>query len=158
MGSNRETVDCYVLQLRRGYGHRVLNNALNQDRNGMIHDPGELPRCSSSCRSFNHNACYIKGDDLDAYDFDCDELNISKVALMVNYLSMVQMLLLSPQRQFIYWTLDIQLSQGLIHMGISQVNLRSVFDEDTGWISILSSRETKSITLNVSGQYHNDIA
>ncbi|GKE51658.1 hypothetical protein Tco_1486814, partial [Tanacetum coccineum] len=31
-------------------------------------------------------------DDLDAYDSDCDELNTAKVALMVNFLIMVQML------------------------------------------------------------------
>nr|GEW45205.1 retrovirus-related Pol polyprotein from transposon TNT 1-94 [Tanacetum cinerariifolium] len=32
---------------------------------------------------FTHNATY-QADDLDAYDFDCDELNTAKVALMAN--------------------------------------------------------------------------
>nr|GEW26726.1 hypothetical protein [Tanacetum cinerariifolium] len=43
---------------------------------------------------FTHNAAY-QADDLDAYDFDCDELNTAKVALMANLSHMVQMLLLS---------------------------------------------------------------
>ncbi|GKG24297.1 hypothetical protein Tco_0392333, partial [Tanacetum coccineum] len=30
-----------------------------------------------------YNAAY-QADDLDAYDFDCDELNTSKIALMAN--------------------------------------------------------------------------
>ncbi|GJV22855.1 hypothetical protein Tco_1375550 [Tanacetum coccineum] len=38
-----------------------------------------------------HNASY-QADDLDAYDSDCDELNTAKVALMANFLIMVQML------------------------------------------------------------------
>ncbi|GJU41171.1 hypothetical protein Tco_1194128 [Tanacetum coccineum] len=35
---------------------------------------------------------FSTADDLDAYDSDCDELNTAKVALMVNFLIMVQML------------------------------------------------------------------
>nr|GEV46398.1 integrase, catalytic region, zinc finger, CCHC-type, peptidase aspartic, catalytic [Tanacetum cinerariifolium] len=40
-----------------------------------------------------HNAGY-QANDLDAYDSDCNELNTAKVALMANFLIMVQMFLL----------------------------------------------------------------
>ncbi|GJY50988.1 retrovirus-related pol polyprotein from transposon TNT 1-94 [Tanacetum coccineum] len=58
------------------------NNALNQERNGMIHDPG-IPEAQAIQTVITHNAAY-QVDDLDAYDSDCDELNTAKVALMAN--------------------------------------------------------------------------
>ncbi|GJW04346.1 hypothetical protein Tco_1563202 [Tanacetum coccineum] len=53
-----------------------LNNALNQEGNGMIMlKPHKMV--------ITHNVAY-QADDFDAYDSDCDELNTAKVALMAN--------------------------------------------------------------------------
>ncbi|GJX33552.1 hypothetical protein Tco_0243407 [Tanacetum coccineum] len=59
-----------------------LNNALNLRGNEMIHDQG-ITEGQATQTVITHNAAY-QADDLDAYDFDCDELNTAKVALMVN--------------------------------------------------------------------------
>ncbi|GKD88136.1 hypothetical protein Tco_1363643, partial [Tanacetum coccineum] len=54
------------------------NNALSLKGNGMIRE-------GQATQTFiTHNAAY-QADDLDAYDFDCDELNTTKVALMANF-------------------------------------------------------------------------
>nr|GEW78788.1 retrovirus-related Pol polyprotein from transposon TNT 1-94 [Tanacetum cinerariifolium] len=45
-------------------------------------DPG-IAETSSTHYAVTNNAAY-QADDLDAYDFDCDELNSAKIALMVN--------------------------------------------------------------------------
>ncbi|GKF97458.1 hypothetical protein Tco_0293279, partial [Tanacetum coccineum] len=42
-----------------------------------------IPEGQSTQTVITHNAAY-QDDDLDAYDSDCDELNIAKVALMTN--------------------------------------------------------------------------
>ncbi|GJX63785.1 hypothetical protein Tco_0296685 [Tanacetum coccineum] len=57
-------------------------NALNQEGNRMIHDP-RIPKAQATQTVITHNAAY-QADDLDAYDSDCDELNIAKVTLMAN--------------------------------------------------------------------------
>ncbi|GJW88319.1 hypothetical protein Tco_0163659 [Tanacetum coccineum] len=59
-----------------------LNSALNLRGNGMILDPG-IPKGQVTQTVITHNAAY-QADDLDAYDFDCDEINTAKVALMAN--------------------------------------------------------------------------
>nr|GEZ80061.1 hypothetical protein [Tanacetum cinerariifolium] len=51
-------------------------------RNGMIHDLG-IAEARPTHTVITHNAAY-QADDLDAYDYDCDEINIAKVALMAN--------------------------------------------------------------------------
>ncbi|GJT71522.1 hypothetical protein Tco_1030808 [Tanacetum coccineum] len=58
------------------------NSALNQKGNGMIHDPG-IAEGQATQTIITHNAV-CQADDLDAYDFDCNELNTAKVALMAN--------------------------------------------------------------------------
>ncbi|GJU93898.1 retrovirus-related pol polyprotein from transposon TNT 1-94 [Tanacetum coccineum] len=58
------------------------NSALNPRGNGMISDP-DIPEGQATQTVITHNATY-QADDLDAYDFDCDELNTAKVALMAN--------------------------------------------------------------------------
>ncbi|GJT76690.1 hypothetical protein Tco_1043415 [Tanacetum coccineum] len=58
------------------------NSALNLRGNGMILDLG-IPKGQVTQTVITHNAAY-QADDLDAYDSDCDEINIAKVALMAN--------------------------------------------------------------------------
>ncbi|GKF56791.1 hypothetical protein Tco_0170328, partial [Tanacetum coccineum] len=58
------------------------NSALNQRENGIIRDPGTTEGQATQT-VITHNAAY-QADDLDTYDYDCDELNTNKVALMVN--------------------------------------------------------------------------
>ncbi|GJY61440.1 hypothetical protein Tco_0462097, partial [Tanacetum coccineum] len=47
-----------------------------------IIDP-DIPEGQSTQTVITHNAAY-QANDLDAYDFDCDELNSAKVSLMAN--------------------------------------------------------------------------
>nr|GEW85585.1 integrase, catalytic region, zinc finger, CCHC-type, peptidase aspartic, catalytic [Tanacetum cinerariifolium] len=54
-----------------------MTHAPNQRGNGMIHE------AQTTKSVITHNAAY-QADDLDAYDSDCDEINTTKVALMVN--------------------------------------------------------------------------
>ncbi|GJT52228.1 hypothetical protein Tco_0978385 [Tanacetum coccineum] len=49
---------------------------------GASRNPG-IPKAQATQTVITHNAAY-QADDLDAYDFDCDELNTAKVALMAN--------------------------------------------------------------------------
>nr|GEV57240.1 hypothetical protein [Tanacetum cinerariifolium] len=58
------------------------NNALNQRGKWISHDPG-IAEAQTTQNVITHNAAY-QADDLDAYDFDCNEINTAKVALMVN--------------------------------------------------------------------------
>nr|GEW57222.1 retrovirus-related Pol polyprotein from transposon TNT 1-94 [Tanacetum cinerariifolium] len=61
------------------------NSALNQSGNRMIHS-SRIKYCWSNLKQMTvitYNAAY-QADDLDAYEFDCDEFNTAKVALMEN--------------------------------------------------------------------------
>nr|GEX43821.1 hypothetical protein [Tanacetum cinerariifolium] len=58
------------------------NSAPNLKGNGMILDLG-IPEGQATQTVITHNAIY-QADDLDAYDFNCDELNTVKVALIAN--------------------------------------------------------------------------
>ncbi|GJR99282.1 hypothetical protein Tco_0315791 [Tanacetum coccineum] len=58
------------------------NSALNLRGNEMILDLG-IPEGQATYTVITHNDTY-QADDLDAYDSDYDELNIAKVALMMN--------------------------------------------------------------------------
>nr|GEW65437.1 hypothetical protein [Tanacetum cinerariifolium] len=58
------------------------NNVLNQRGNEMIHDPG-ITEAQATHTVITHNAAY-QAEDLDAYEFDCDEINTAKVTLMAN--------------------------------------------------------------------------
>nr|GEU41507.1 copia protein [Tanacetum cinerariifolium] len=55
---------------------------LHEEELAFLEDPG-FPEGQATQTVITHNATY-QADDLDAYDFDCDELNTAKVALMAN--------------------------------------------------------------------------
>ncbi|GJW81640.1 retrovirus-related pol polyprotein from transposon TNT 1-94 [Tanacetum coccineum] len=55
---------------------------LHEEELAFLADPG-IPEGQATQTVITHNAAY-QADDLDAYDFDCDELNTAKVALMAN--------------------------------------------------------------------------
>ncbi|GJX33772.1 retrovirus-related pol polyprotein from transposon TNT 1-94 [Tanacetum coccineum] len=55
---------------------------LNEEELAFLADP-DIPEGQATQTVITHNAAY-QADDLDAYDFDCDELNTAKVALMEN--------------------------------------------------------------------------
>ncbi|GJR15403.1 hypothetical protein Tco_0798055 [Tanacetum coccineum] len=55
---------------------------LHEEELAFLVDPG-IPKGQATQTVITHNAAY-QADDLDAYDFDCDELNNAKVALMAN--------------------------------------------------------------------------
>ncbi|GKB17892.1 retrovirus-related pol polyprotein from transposon TNT 1-94 [Tanacetum coccineum] len=55
---------------------------LHEKELAFLTDPG-IPEGQATQTIITHNAAY-QADDLDAYDFDCDELNTAKVALMAN--------------------------------------------------------------------------
>ncbi|GJZ37094.1 retrovirus-related pol polyprotein from transposon TNT 1-94 [Tanacetum coccineum] len=55
---------------------------LNEEELAFLADP-DIPEGQSTQTIITHNAAY-QADDLDAYDYDCDELNSAKVALMAN--------------------------------------------------------------------------
>nr|GEV70159.1 hypothetical protein [Tanacetum cinerariifolium] len=57
------------------------NSALNLRGNRMIH--GLRIKCQATQTVITHNAA-CQADDLDAYDSDCDEINIAKDSLMAN--------------------------------------------------------------------------
>nr|GEZ49064.1 integrase, catalytic region, zinc finger, CCHC-type, peptidase aspartic, catalytic [Tanacetum cinerariifolium] len=102
-----ETNDCYLLQLQRGRPHvqictkpkRKRDDSWLKDKvllvqaqaNGQILHEEELafladPRIAEAQpiqTVITHNVAY-HADDLDAYDYDCDEINTAKVVLMVN--------------------------------------------------------------------------
>nr|GEU32904.1 hypothetical protein [Tanacetum cinerariifolium] len=58
------------------------NNALNQRGKGMSHDPW-IAKAQTTQIVITHNVAY-QADDLDAYEFDCDEIKTAKVSLMAN--------------------------------------------------------------------------
>ncbi|GKD20638.1 hypothetical protein Tco_1222341, partial [Tanacetum coccineum] len=55
---------------------------LHEEELAFLADPG-IPEGQATQTIITHNAAY-QADDLDAYDSDCDELNIAKVTLMAN--------------------------------------------------------------------------
>ncbi|GJW71463.1 hypothetical protein Tco_0128380 [Tanacetum coccineum] len=55
---------------------------LNEEELAFLADP-DIPEGQSTQTVTTHNAAY-QADDLDVYDYDCDELNSAKVALMAN--------------------------------------------------------------------------
>ncbi|GJX96854.1 retrovirus-related pol polyprotein from transposon TNT 1-94 [Tanacetum coccineum] len=55
---------------------------LHEEELVFLVDPG-IPEGQATQTVITHNAAY-QADDLDAYDSDCDELNIAKVSLMAN--------------------------------------------------------------------------
>ncbi|GKB02781.1 hypothetical protein Tco_0830870 [Tanacetum coccineum] len=55
---------------------------IHEEELAFLADPG-IPEGQASHTIITHNVAYL-ADDLDAYDSDCDELNTTKVALMVN--------------------------------------------------------------------------
>ncbi|GKD36621.1 hypothetical protein Tco_1252130 [Tanacetum coccineum] len=59
------------------------NSAPNLKGNGMIREDPGIAEGQATQTVITHNAAY-QADDLDAYNFDCDELNTAKVALMAN--------------------------------------------------------------------------
>ncbi|GKB50449.1 integrase, catalytic region, zinc finger, CCHC-type containing protein, partial [Tanacetum coccineum] len=55
---------------------------LHEEKLAFLADPG-IPEGQTTQTVITHNAAY-QADDLDAYDYDCDELKTAKVALMAN--------------------------------------------------------------------------
>ncbi|GKF25909.1 hypothetical protein Tco_0081803 [Tanacetum coccineum] len=55
---------------------------LHEEELAFLADPG-IPEGQTTQTVITHNAAY-QADDLDAYDYDCDELNTAKVALIAN--------------------------------------------------------------------------
>ncbi|GJX38008.1 hypothetical protein Tco_0251311 [Tanacetum coccineum] len=55
---------------------------LHEEELAFLADP-RIPEGQATQTVITHNAAY-QDDDLDAYDFDCDELNTAKVVLMTN--------------------------------------------------------------------------
>nr|GEX03100.1 integrase, catalytic region, zinc finger, CCHC-type, peptidase aspartic, catalytic [Tanacetum cinerariifolium]GEX29708.1 integrase, catalytic region, zinc finger, CCHC-type, peptidase aspartic, catalytic [Tanacetum cinerariifolium] len=58
------------------------SSAQSQRGKEMRHDPG-IEEAQSTQYVITNNAAY-QADDLDAYDYDCDEINSAKIALMAN--------------------------------------------------------------------------
>nr|GEY66896.1 hypothetical protein [Tanacetum cinerariifolium] len=61
---------------------QAIRQVLQEEELEFLVDPGTT-ETSSNQYVVTNNAAY-QADDLDAYDFDCDELNSAKIALMVN--------------------------------------------------------------------------
>nr|GEW45971.1 hypothetical protein [Tanacetum cinerariifolium] len=55
---------------------------LDEEELAFLADPG-IAEGQATQTVITHNAAY-QADDLDAYDFDCDEINTAKVTLMAN--------------------------------------------------------------------------
>ncbi|GKC29815.1 hypothetical protein Tco_1037109 [Tanacetum coccineum] len=69
----------------RTYTPRASRNNSGKQRTeelAFLADPG-IPEGQATQTVITHNVAY-QADDFDAYDFDCDELNTAKVALMSN--------------------------------------------------------------------------
>ncbi|GJT78495.1 retrovirus-related pol polyprotein from transposon TNT 1-94 [Tanacetum coccineum] len=80
-GSNsmkQRTVICYNY---KGEGH--IGQILHEEELAFLADPGIQEGQATQTVITTQEAAY-QADDLNAYDFDCDELNTTKVALMVN--------------------------------------------------------------------------
>ncbi|GKB93722.1 hypothetical protein Tco_0979859 [Tanacetum coccineum] len=78
---HRETKGILFVTTAKGKGI-CPNSALNLRGNGMIHGL-RIKKGQATQTVITHNAAN-QSNDLDAYDSDCDELNTSKVTLMVN--------------------------------------------------------------------------
>ncbi|GJS15738.1 hypothetical protein Tco_0410210 [Tanacetum coccineum] len=61
---------------------RANGQFLHEEELAFLADP-RIEEGQATQTVITHNAAY-QADDLDAYDFDCNELNIAKVALMAN--------------------------------------------------------------------------
>ncbi|GJS40110.1 hypothetical protein Tco_0565153 [Tanacetum coccineum] len=70
-------VTCYNC---KGEGH--IGQILHEEEIAFLADPG-FPEAQVTQTVITHNDVY-QADDLDAYDSDCNDLNIAKVALMAN--------------------------------------------------------------------------
>ncbi|GJW48620.1 hypothetical protein Tco_0080266 [Tanacetum coccineum] len=61
---------------------QINGQILHEEELAFLADPG-IAKGEATQIVITHNEAY-QADDLDAYDFDCDELNTAKVALMEN--------------------------------------------------------------------------
>ncbi|GJZ52278.1 hypothetical protein Tco_0606793 [Tanacetum coccineum] len=61
---------------------QVSGQIIHEEELAFLADLG-IPEAQATQTIITHNAAY-QADDLDTYDFDCDELNTAKVALMAN--------------------------------------------------------------------------
>ncbi|GKA25280.1 hypothetical protein Tco_0711389 [Tanacetum coccineum] len=61
---------------------QASGQVLTKEEIAFLADP-RLPDTQTSQTVITHNVAY-QSDDLDAYDSDCDELNLAKIALMAN--------------------------------------------------------------------------
>ncbi|GJY19536.1 retrovirus-related pol polyprotein from transposon TNT 1-94 [Tanacetum coccineum] len=81
-GSNsgkQRTVICYNY---KGEGHMSKQCTKPKKELAFLADPGTTEGQATQT-VITHNSAY-QVDNLDAYDYDCDELNTAKVALMAN--------------------------------------------------------------------------
>ncbi|GJY95528.1 hypothetical protein Tco_0511889 [Tanacetum coccineum] len=74
-------------------------NQFRETNFSSLQIPGILEVKPQDC--YNHNAAY-QADDLDAYDFDCDELNTAKVALMADIYLTMRLTITSDSKIILY--------------------------------------------------------
>nr|GEW65872.1 hypothetical protein [Tanacetum cinerariifolium] len=80
-GSNSVKPKMVICYNYKGKGH-ISKQCTKPKGNGMILGPG-IPEGQATQTVITHNVAY-QADNLDAYDFDCDELNTVKISLMAN--------------------------------------------------------------------------
>nr|GEV69083.1 Gag-Pol polyprotein [Tanacetum cinerariifolium] len=112
---------------------------LYEDELAFLADP-RISEGQATQTVITHNAAY-QADDLDAYNSDCDELNISKVALMKN-LSHYVSDALAKVVQIVLWSTQMK---DKIMPNNSQVKDKKTEVEDHPRISSISNN-TKSVT------------
>nr|GEU84753.1 hypothetical protein [Tanacetum cinerariifolium] len=74
--SHGSRIRCYWFKLKKN------RQILHEEELASLADPG-IAKAQTSQSVITNNAAY-QADDLDAYDFDCDEINSAKVSLMAN--------------------------------------------------------------------------
>ncbi|GKE11789.1 integrase, catalytic region, zinc finger, CCHC-type containing protein [Tanacetum coccineum] len=84
-GNNSRKQRIVICYNCKGEGHmsKQCTNPKRKKDDSWFKDKVLLVQAQATQTVITHNATY-QPDDLDAYDFDCDELNTAKVALMAN--------------------------------------------------------------------------
>ncbi|GKG26175.1 hypothetical protein Tco_0399321, partial [Tanacetum coccineum] len=80
--SKRKRVDSWFKEKVLLAQAQARGQILNEEELAFLVEPDILEGQATQI-VITHNAAY-QDDDLDAYDYDCDELNTAKVALMAN--------------------------------------------------------------------------
>ncbi|GJT80587.1 retrovirus-related pol polyprotein from transposon TNT 1-94 [Tanacetum coccineum] len=135
-GSNtgkQRTIICYNCKGEA----QASGQALTEEEIAFLADPG-LPDTQTSQTVITHNAAY-QADDLDAYDYDCDELNSTKIALMVN-LSRNGSDALTKVVQIVLWYLDSGCSK---HMTGDRSQLTNFISKFLGTVKFRNDQVAK---------------